>query len=86
MVKAYEQGNTSIRKLATRIDVSKAFVQRLLKHTKVKGHVQPQKQGGGLKGERHEYATQLAQMLEKYPGVTLAEYCEYWFGITTVIP
>jgi len=30
VVKAYEQGNTSIRKLAVRFDVSKAFVQRLV--------------------------------------------------------
>ncbi len=28
VVKAYERGDTSIRKLAARFDVSKAFVQR----------------------------------------------------------
>ncbi|MGI2908619.1 MULTISPECIES: hypothetical protein [Nostocales] len=33
VVKAYEQGNTSVRKIATRFDVSKAFVQRMLKHS-----------------------------------------------------
>jgi transposase len=33
IVKAYEQGNTSIRKVATRFDVSKAFVQKVLKHS-----------------------------------------------------
>jgi len=33
----------SIRKLAARFDVSKAFVQRLLKQKKLLGHVQPEK-------------------------------------------
>ncbi len=33
VVKAYEQGDTSIRKVAARFDVSKAFVQKLLKHS-----------------------------------------------------
>ena len=78
MVKAYERGDTSIRKLAARFDVSKAFVQRLLKQKKIKGHVQPEKQGGAMKRELHEYSTQLAQMVEKYPDATLSEYCEYW--------
>ena len=67
-----------MRKLATRFDVSKAFVQRLLKQQKIKGHVQPEKQGGSMKSELHEYSTQLAQMVEKYPDATPSEYCEHW--------
>jgi len=43
VVKAYERGDISIRKLAARFDVSKAFVQRLLKQKKLLGHVQPEK-------------------------------------------
>jgi transposase len=78
VVKAYEEENTSIRKLATRFDVSKAFVQRLLKQKKIKGHVQPGKQGGTMKSELDGYSTQLAEMVEKYPDATLSEYCEYW--------
>ena len=78
VVKAYEQEDTSIRKLATRFDVSKAFVQRLLKQKKVKGHVQPEKQGGSMKSELDGYSTQLTQMVEKHPDATLSEYCEYW--------
>lgn len=78
VVKAYEEENTSIRKLATRFDVSKAFVQRLLKQKKIKGHVQPGKQGGMMKSELDGYSTQLAEMVEKYPDATLSEYCEYW--------
>jgi transposase len=30
IVKAYEQGDTSVRKVAQRFDVSKAFVQKIL--------------------------------------------------------
>ena len=78
VVKAYEEGNTSIRKLATRFDVSKAFVQRLLKQKKIKGHIQPGKQGGTMKSELDGYSTQLVEMVEKYPDATLSEYCEYW--------
>lgn len=43
VVKAYEQGNTSIRKLANKFDVSLAFVQRLLNQKKIQGHVHPEK-------------------------------------------
>lgn len=78
VVKAYERGDTSIRKLAARFDVSKAFVQRLLKQKKLLGHVQPEKQGGSMKSKLYEYSTQLAQMVENYPDATLSEYCEYW--------
>lgn len=78
VVNAYEQGNTSIRKLASRFDVSKAFVQRLVKQKKIKGHVQPEKQGGAMKSQLDGYSTQLSQMVEKYPDATLSEYCQYW--------
>ena len=78
VVKAYYQGNTSIRKLADSFNVSKAFVQKLLKQKKINGHVQPGKQGGTMHGQLHGYSTQLALMVEKYPDATLSEYCEYW--------
>lgn len=78
VVKAYEQGNTSVRKIATRFDVSKAFVQRMLKQKKIEGHLIPGKQGGSMKGELEGHSAQLALMVEKYPDATLSEYCEYW--------
>jgi transposase len=58
VVKAYEQGNTSIRKVAARFDVSKAFVQKLLKQKQTTGHVRPQKQGGSQKSVLHGATTQ----------------------------
>jgi len=70
VIKAYERGDTSIRKLAARFDVSKAFVQRLLKQKKLLGHVQPQKQGGRMKSELDKYSTELAPMVENYPDAT----------------
>jgi transposase len=48
IVKFYEQGDTSIRKVAARFDVSKGFVQKILKQKQTTGHVQPRKQGGSL--------------------------------------
>ena len=71
-------GDTSIRKLAAKFDVSKAFVQRLLKQKKLTGEVQPQKQGGRMRSQMQEYSTQIVQMVENYPDLTLSEYCEYW--------
>ena len=78
IVNAYEHGDTSIRKLATRFDVSKGLVQKLLKQKQMVGHVAPGKQGGSMKSMLHESETQLAEMVEKYRDMTLAEYCEYW--------
>jgi len=45
IVKAYEQGDTSFRKGVTRFDVSKAFVQKILKQKQTTSHVQPKKPG-----------------------------------------
>lgn len=70
IVKAYAQGNTSIRKVASRFDVSKALVQKLLKQQKIQGHVQPGKQGGTIKSELDGYEIQLALMVEKDPDAT----------------
>jgi transposase len=78
IVEAYEQGDTSIRKVATRFDVSKAFVQKLLKQKQTTGNVQPKRPGGSLKSVLSFHTTQLTEMVEKYPDSTLSEYCEYW--------
>ena len=78
IVKAYEQGDTSVRKVADRFGVAKSFVQKLLSMKKTQGHVEPRQQGGVMKGELDGYSAQLAAMVEKYPDATLLEYCEYW--------
>jgi len=78
IVNAYEQGNTSIRKVASRFGVAKSFVQKLLSIHKSQGHVAPKQQGGARKSKLDGSAAQLAAMVEKYPDATLLEYCEYW--------
>jgi transposase len=70
IVTAYDSENTSIIKLAQGFDVSKAFVQRLLKQQKIKGHLQPGKQGGTIPNELDGYLAQLVQMVDKYPDAT----------------
>ena len=67
VVKAYEQGNTSIRKLAARFDVSKSFVERLLKRKQITGDIQPLRQGGSQKSELNGYSDELVALVEKYP-------------------
>ena len=67
IVKNYEQGDTSIRKVATRKDVSKGFVQKILKQKQTTGHVQPQQQGGSLKSVLNSLTNKLTAMVKKYP-------------------
>ena len=78
IVNAYERGDSSIRKVAARFEVSKALVQRLLKQKRTQGHLRALTQGGSMKSELDGCSVQLVQMVEKYPDATLAEYCEYW--------
>ncbi|MBV9389945.1 MAG: transposase [Chroococcidiopsidaceae cyanobacterium CP_BM_ER_R8_30] len=78
IVKAYEQGDTSIRKVASRFGVAKSFVQKLVFSKKSQGHVAPKQQGGARKSKLDGSAAQLVAMVEKYPDATLLEYCEYW--------
>jgi len=78
IVKVYEQGDTSLRKGVTRFDVSKAFVQKILKQKQTTGHVQPKKPGGSLKSVLYSSTTKFIQRVGKYPDSTLLEYCEYW--------
>ncbi len=73
IVKSYEQGDTSIRKVAARFDVSKGFVQKIFKQKQTTGHVEPKKQGGSMKSVLHSRKTELTQMVEKYPDSTLSE-------------
>jgi transposase len=78
IIKVYEQKNTSIRKVANQFNVSKAFVQKLIKQKSTIGHLQPSKQGGTRKSIFFQCHRELALMVEKDPDATLSEYCEYW--------
>ncbi len=61
IVKIYQQGDTSIRKVAARFDVSKGFVQKILKQKQTTGHVQPKQQGVSLKSVLHSRTTELTR-------------------------
>jgi transposase len=78
IVNAYERGDTSVRKVAMQFGVAKSYVQKLLQLKKTQGHLNPQKQGGALKGKLDEYGSELAAMVQSHPDATLAEYCEYF--------
>jgi len=70
IVQAYEQGDTSIRKIAQRFNVSKSFVQKLLKIKKNHGSGEPKQQGGRMKSELNGYEAALAELVKKYPDAT----------------
>lgn len=78
IVNAYDRGDTSVRKVAVQFGVAKSYVQKLLQLKKTQGHLEPQKQGGAMKGKLDEYGCELAAMVQSYPDATLAEYCEYF--------
>lgn len=78
IVNAYERGDTSVRKVAIQFGVAKSYVQKLLRLKKTQGHLEPQKQGGAVKGKLAEYGRELALMVQTHPDATLAEYCEYF--------
>lgn len=71
IVQTYEQGNTSVRKVASRFGVTKSFVQKLLSQKLIQGHVEPKRQGGAMKGELDGYNAQPSQPVELYPDATL---------------
>ncbi|WP_445242771.1 hypothetical protein [Microcoleus sp. S28C3] len=60
-------------KVAARFDVSKGFVQKILKQKQTTGRVQPRKQGGSLKSVLNSRRTKFTLMVEKYPDSTLSE-------------
>lgn len=70
IVNAYEEGNTSIRKVANRFGVAKSFVQKLLLSPKNQGHVEPRQPGGALKWKLDNCEELLAEMVEEYPDAT----------------
>ncbi len=78
IVNSYQKGNISIRNLAAKFDVGKAFIQKILKQYKEEGHVNPGKQGTKKKAVLADSSAQLIELVAKYPDATLSEYCEYW--------
>lgn len=84
IIEVSEQGELSIRKIATRFAVSKNTVERLIKLKRTQGHLRPGKQGGALTSPIMEYKDQLITIVEQRPDTTLAEYCELLADETTL--
>ena len=84
IINTYEAGNTSIRKVAERFQVSKSTVQALLKRKKETGRLLPSQAKGGKQSQLFGHEQQIEEMVAQYPDYTLAEYCEYWHEKTGV--
>ena len=78
IIRTYEAGNTSIRQVAERFQVSKNTVQSLLKRKQATGTVKPAPATGGKVSQLAGYEQEIAEMVETHRDYTLAEYCEYW--------
>lgn len=69
--------NLSIRALAQRFQVSKHFIENLLKRHREHGSVQPRPHGGGARPKLNtEQLNQLEALVEKHNDATLAELGE----------
>lgn len=84
IISTYEAGNTSIRQVAARFQVSKNTVQSLLKRKHTTGTLKPALATGGKASQLAGYEQEIAKMVEQHPDYTLAEYCEYWQDKTGV--
>jgi transposase len=84
IVKTYEEGQTSIRKVAEQFQVSKTTVQNLLNLKRETGQVFPKAPSGGKPSQLMGKEEQAIAMVEQYPDYTLSEYCELWLEITGV--
>lgn len=77
IIEVYEEGNTSIRKLAERFCVAKSFIQKLVKQYKETGDIQPQRQGGSPKRKLNpEQLIDLVEIIEANNDATLEELCD----------
>lgn len=84
IVSTYEAGNTSIRQVAERFQVSKTTVQSLLKRKQATGALKPAPATGGKASQLTGYEQEIAEMVETHRDYTLSEYCEYWQDKTGV--
>lgn len=84
IISTYEAGNTSIRQVAERFQVSKNTVQALLKRKQATGTLKPARATGGKGSQLAGYEQDIAEMVERHQDYTLAEYCECWYDKTGV--
>jgi transposase len=76
IVETYEQGGTSIRKVAQRFQVSPDTVRRLLKQKRETGDLSPRKCGTKRKSILSQHEKAVLEIVEAQPDLTLWQYCE----------
>jgi transposase len=76
IVAAYQQGNTSIRKVAERFMVTKRTVHRLVKQYAETGDLTPKKVGTKKTSLLEDHKDKVVALVEQYPDWTLWQYCE----------
>jgi transposase len=76
VVRAYELGEGSQRRLAHLFGVSLSFVQGLLHRYRQTGSVEPEAHGGGNPGKIGPYLAVVQQLHQQQPDASLAERCE----------
>lgn len=82
IVKSYEEGTTSIRKLATRFQVSKTTVHKLIILQRETGQIEPKRPSGGKPSPLVGKETEAMAMVAEHPDYTLSEYCDLWLERT----
>jgi transposase len=78
IVSTYEEGNTSVRKVAERFKVSKNTVHKLVKQKRETGDIRPKKASGGKPSQLAGRENEIVAMVEEHHDYTLSEYCELW--------
>ena len=84
IVSTYEQGQTSIRKVAEQFHISKTTVHNLLKLKQETGQIKPKPASGGKPSQLMGKEAQAITMVGEYPDYTLSEYCELWLERTGI--
>jgi transposase len=85
VVRAYEDREGAMRRLATTFRVSLSFVRRLLKQYRETGSVAPKPHGGGYpaKVDAHDLAV-VQGLVQAAPDATLSELCQRFQEVSAV--
>jgi transposase len=76
IVETYENKEGSIREVSQRFQVSRSFVQKLLKQNQLLGSLNPLAHGGGTPPKLTDYVPIIEKILEEKNDATLAELCQ----------
>lgn len=82
IVTSYESGTTSIRKLATRFQVSKTTVHSLIILKRETGHLAPKPARGGKLSLLVGKEADAMAMVADHRDYRLSEYCDLWLERT----